>query len=68
MDHTNIDLADLNSPRQELSYSGLGIVVTLLVRWQIDLSCAPRWSAIQLYFCVTESQQGFNYVSETSTY
>ena len=29
MDHTKIDLADLNSPRRELSYGGLGIVVTL---------------------------------------
>ena len=26
---------DLNSSRQELSNGGLGIVVTLLVRWQI---------------------------------
>ena len=28
--------ADLNSPRQELSNGGLGIVVALLVCWQID--------------------------------
>ena len=28
--------ADLNSPRQELSNGGLGIVVALLVCWQLD--------------------------------
>ena len=33
---------DLNSPRRELSSDGLGIVVALLVRWQINFSCAPR--------------------------
>ena len=33
--------AESDSPRRELSYGGLGIVVTLLVRWQIDVSCAP---------------------------
>ena len=35
MDFTKIVTADLNSPRRELSYGGLGIVVTHLVRWQI---------------------------------
>ena len=39
---------DLDSPRQELSNGGLGIVVTLLVRRQIDFLCASRWLAIQL--------------------
>ena len=34
-----MDLEDLNSPRQELSNGGLEIVVALLVRWQIDISC-----------------------------
>ena len=35
-----MDLTDLNSLRQELSNGGLGIVVTLLIRRQIDFSCA----------------------------
>ena len=29
----------MDSLRQELSNGGLGIVVTLLVRWQVDFSC-----------------------------
>ena len=33
-------LADLNSPRRELSNDGLGIAVALLVRQQINLLCA----------------------------
>ena len=37
--------------RRELSNGGLGIVVALPVCWQIDFSCASRWSAIRLY-CV----------------
>ena len=41
--------ADLDSPRRELSNCGLGIVVALLVRWQINFSCASTGSAIQLY-------------------
>ena len=44
-----MDRIDLNSPRQELSNGALESVVTLLGRWQIDYSCACRWSAIQLY-------------------
>ena len=35
-DHRKMCPKDLDSPRQELSNGGLGIVVTLLVRWQID--------------------------------
>ena len=35
-----LDQADLNSPRRELSNGGLKIVVVLLVRWQINFSCA----------------------------
>ena len=40
--------ADLDSPRRELSNGGLESVVTLLVRWQIDCSCASPGKAIQL--------------------
>ena len=36
MDHTKIGTAYLDSPCQELSDGGLGIVVALLVRWGID--------------------------------
>ena len=36
MDHTNIVTADLDSPRRELSVRGLGFVVALSVRWQIN--------------------------------
>ena len=39
-DHRKIDPADLNSPRRELSNSGLGIIANLLVSRQIDFSCA----------------------------
>ena len=35
-----MDRKDLDSPRQELSNGGLESVVTLLVRRQIDFSCA----------------------------
>ena len=35
MNFTKTVKADLDSPRRELSHGGLGIVVTLLVRWQI---------------------------------
>ena len=42
MDQTEIHSADLNSSRQELSNGGLGIVVTLLVRWQINFSSVSR--------------------------
>jgi len=40
---------DLNSPRRELSNGGLKSVATLLVRWQINYSCASTGSTIQLY-------------------
>ena len=40
---------DLNSPCRELSSGGLGIIVTLLVHWQIGFSCASPGKAIQLY-------------------
>ena len=43
-----MDLTDLNSPRRKLSNGGLESVVTLLVRWQIDYSCASPGKAIQL--------------------
>ena len=33
---TKVVKADLDSPRRELSNSGLGIVVAVLVPWQID--------------------------------
>ena len=45
---TKIAQLDLNSPRRELSNGGLGIVVTLLVAYQINYSCASAGSAIQL--------------------
>ena len=47
--YTKIVTADLNSPRQELSNGGLGIVVTLLVSCQSNYSCASPGKAIQLY-------------------
>ena len=39
---TKIDLADLDSLRRELFNGGLRIVVTLLVRRQINVVCASR--------------------------
>ena len=47
-DYRKIDRADMNSPRQELSSGGLGIVVALLVRWQIDFLLARIGRSIQL--------------------
>ena len=41
--HRKIDPADLNSSRQELSNGGLGIVVALLVCWQIDFFVGSNW-------------------------
>ena len=32
--------ADLDSPRQDLSNGGIGIVAALLVRWGINFLCA----------------------------
>ena len=37
MTFTKLDQADLDSPRRELSNGGLGIVIALLVCWQIIL-------------------------------
>ena len=48
MDHTKIDPADLNSPCRDISNGGLGIVVALLVRWQIDFLLARIGRPIQL--------------------
>ena len=42
MDQKKIDTADLDSPRRELSNGGLGFVVALSVRLEIDFSCAYR--------------------------
>ena len=39
---TKIVKADLDFPRRELSNGGLESVATLLVRWQINYSCACR--------------------------
>ena len=44
-----MDWTESGSPRRELSNGGLESVVTLLVRWQIDYSCAFPGKAIQLY-------------------
>ena len=46
---TKLYQADLDSPCQELSNSGLGIVITLLVRRQIDFLCVSTGDPIQLY-------------------
>ena len=40
MKFTKREKADLDSPRQEFSNGGLGIVAALLVHWQIDFPCA----------------------------
>ena len=42
MDPTKIYPKDLDSPRQELYNGGFERIVTLLVRWQLDYSCACR--------------------------
>ena len=47
--HKKMYPTDLNSPRQEHSNGGLGIVVVLLVRWEINVVCAYTGKAIQLY-------------------
>ena len=56
MDDTKLNLADLNSPRQELSNAGLRIVVALLVRWQINfcrlvLGVQSNWRPKMKYIC-----------------
>ena len=40
--------ADLDSPRRELFIRGLGFIVALLVRWQINFSSARIGRPIQL--------------------
>jgi len=45
---TKIVKEDLDSPRQELSNGGLGIVVALLFCWQIDFLSAYTGGPIQL--------------------
>ena len=47
-DYTKIYQVDLDSPRQELSVRGLGFVVSLLVFWEINVSCAFTLRAIQM--------------------
>ena len=47
MTFIKIDPADLDSPCRELSNGGLGSVVTLLIRRQIDFSCVSTGSPIQ---------------------
>ena len=47
MNFTKIDPADLNSPCRELSNGGLGIVVTLSARWEIDFLSAHIGRPIQ---------------------
>ena len=49
MTFTKLDQAGLDSPRRELSNAGLGIVVPLLVRWQINSVWASTGGSIQLY-------------------
>ena len=48
MNFTKIVKADLDSPRRELSNGGLGIVVALLVHWQIIFLSARIGRPIQL--------------------
>ena len=48
MTFTKLDQTDLDSPCQEFSNGGLGIVVALLVRWQINLLLAHILCPIQL--------------------
>ena len=40
-------LDDLNSPRRELFNGGLGIIVALLVRWQIVCAIKPDTFYVQ---------------------
>ena len=49
VDLTKIVKADLDSPRPELSYGGLGIVVALSVFSAIEFLCVCTGGAIQLY-------------------
>ena len=43
-----MDRKESDSPHRELSNGDLESVVTLLVRWQIEYSCASPGTAIQL--------------------
>ena len=45
---TKIYMEDLDSPRRELSETGLGFVVALLVAREINFSCATYGGPIQL--------------------
>ena len=47
---TKIYLADLDSPRRELSNGGLKSVAALLIRWQINFLSARIGRSIQLYY------------------
>ena len=49
MDKIKLNPKDLDSPCQELSSGGLGIVVALLVRSGIDFSCVFIGGSTQLY-------------------
>ena len=50
MDHTKIGTAYLNFPRRELSNGGLGFVVALLVRPEINFSRVSTGGLIQLQY------------------
>ena len=52
MDHTKIGTAYLDSPHQELSNGGLGIVVALPVRSGIDFVCV--YAGVQSN-CISET-------------
>ena len=49
MGRTETFPVDLNSPCREISNGGLGFVVALSVRWQINFSCVYSEGPIQLY-------------------
>ena len=56
MTFIKLNQADLDSPRRELSNGGLKIVVTLLVRWQINFLSAQTLTLnpavrVTLLFC-----------------
>ena len=56
---TKLYQADLDSTRRELSDGGLGIAVTLLVRWKIDFLSDYTGVPIQLYSANGEKRQSF---------
>ena len=51
-----MDRTESDSPRREISNGGLGIVVSLAVRWEIDFSCASSCHSIQMYVDVFDEQ------------